>query len=105
MVYKIAGYTLKIWLTALVIAPLALVFTKFPVQSSYQVAFMLSVIFSFPSLLVLFLCCWLFRKAANVVRVKISLSVIGVVLTYAPFLYLNDFNPSINNDNVSLPLF
>jgi len=104
-------YSVKIWLTSVVAAPFLVLLIGLLGRMVDGVGIalamlMLGMLFSLPSFLVLLLACWCFiRWQNNVVIIKVELTLIGVLLTYTPFLIINDYAFLLDRDQLSRTFF
>ena len=104
-------YSLKVWLTSVVVTPFLVLLTGLVGKMGEGVGFalamlMLGTLFSLPSFLLLSLACWaLTRMQRKIVMIKVELTLIGVLLTYIPFFIINDYAFLINRDELSRTFF
>jgi len=104
-------YSLKVWLTSVLAAPFLVLIIGLlgHMVDGLGIAFavlMLGALLSIPCFLLLLLACrCLIRWQRNVVVIKVELTMIGVLLTYAPFLIINDYAFLLNRDQLSRPFF
>ncbi len=111
MKYRISDYVLRIWVTSILMAPVLLLFMALEkgVSSAFQL-FIFTILFgailSLPCFLLFYLACrFIVPYIGKVFISKAVLSIIGVLLVYAPFLILNDFSPLLDRDKLSQILF
>jgi hypothetical protein len=104
-------YSLKVWLTSVFAAPfivliIGLVGHMVDGVGIALVTFILGMLFSLPCFILLLLACWhLLRWQRKVVIIKAELTLIGILLTYAPFFIINDYAFLLNRDQLSRPFF
>jgi len=104
-------YSLKVWLTSVVVAPFLVLLIGLLGKMGEGVGIalamlMLGTLFSLPSFLLLSLACWaLTRMQSKIVMIKVELTLIGVLLTYIPFFIINDYAFLINRDELSRTFF
>lgn len=104
-------YSLKVWLTSVVAAPFLVLLIGLLARMADRVGivlamFILGMLFSLPSFLLLSLSCRTLKSMQNkVVIIKAELTVIGVLLTYIPFFIINDYAFLLNRDESSKYFF
>lgn len=101
---NILSYVLRVWLTSVVLSPIIVSLYMSWVENSPPDAELVPLMLmwggalSVPSLLILgMLCHYLVHRKNNVKDVKIWLTIIGIILTYAPFWVLNAFSFANNS--------
>lgn len=112
MNYRISDYVLKVWLTSVFGAPTILLILALirpdlvSIFSIYLFTILIGALFSLPSFLLLYLACkYIIKLINNTISFKLIVALVGVVLSYIPFLVIDNFNFLLNNDMLSQPLF
>ncbi|MBS1530954.1 MAG: hypothetical protein JSU01_11635 [Bacteroidetes bacterium] len=115
MKYRIGDYVIKVWLTSVITAPMLVVINaligggKITGPGDFNVflvIILMGAILSLPSMALFYLACRLaIPRIRNTVMLKALLSITGVILTYIPFLIIDDFHPLLNIDLLSKPFF
>lgn len=120
MRYKASDYALKVWATSIFVGPLfvlAFSLIKASVNKTLTstnvsglgiilVIVLFGAILSLPSFLLFYLACrYIISHIDNVQLSKTLLSILGIILTYLPFLIIDDFNYLLDKDQLSQPLF
>jgi type IV secretory pathway VirB3-like protein len=102
-------YSLSVWLTSVILTPIIVTLylarkeNMPPDKEIGPMMLMWGGIFSIPSLLILGLTChYLVNRFHTVKAVKMVLTVISVILTYAPFWVINRFSFKDDSGTVSL---
>lgn len=102
-------YSLGVWLTSVVVAPIMVVLyyawkdQMSPDRELVPLMLMYGGAFSIPSLIVLGLSCnYLAHRRDTVKALKIPLTIISVILTYAPFWVLNGYSFTDSSGTVSM---
>ena len=103
-------YSLSVWLTSVILTPIIVTLylawkeNMPPDKETGPMMLMWGGLFSIPSLVILGLTShYLLRRLHTVKAVKIVLTIISVILTYAPFWVINGF--SFKDDSGAVSLF
>jgi hypothetical protein len=102
-------YSLSVWLTSVILTPIIVTLylawkeNMPPDKETGPMMLMWGGLFSIPSLIILGLCCnYLVHHKSTVVAVKVPLTAISIILTYAPFWVINGYSFTDDSGTVSL---
>lgn len=103
-------YSLSVWLTSVLVTPIIVTLYMAwkenmpPDKETGPMMLMWGGLFSVPSLIILGICTHaLIKRQTTVMAVKIPLTIISVILTYAPFWIINGY--SFTDDSGAVSLF
>ena len=111
MEYKITYYAAKVWLSSVMIAPtLLFIIALFKYKEADIDIFFIAIIsggvISLPCFLFLyFICKYILKLTTNIRTIKLILVPVGILLTYMPFLIIDNFNFLLDNDLLSQSFF
>jgi hypothetical protein len=112
MKYNISDYVLKVWLISVFAAPTILLILALIRQdlvsifSIYLFTILIGGLFSLPGFLLLYLACkYLIKLINNTILFKLIVTVVGVALTYIPFLVLDNFKPLLDGGYLTQLIF
>ncbi|TWJ03502.1 hypothetical protein JN11_01048 [Mucilaginibacter frigoritolerans] len=104
-------YSLNVWLTSVVAAPLLFLIFTLPKNTGIGIEilpfeWLMGGVLSVPSFLLLYLTSnYLVRLRFSILIDKIILSLVGILLTYIPFFLINGYHLILDGDQLSQPLF
>jgi hypothetical protein len=111
MKYNTTEYSIKVWLTSVVIGPFLLMILSWLVNhklsvEGLDVVILMGALFSLPSLLVFYLICkYITKRVSNMAVIKVYITIIGILLTYIPFLIIDDYHFLLDVDQLSRYFF
>ena len=113
MTTNVRAYTLKIWLSSVVLSPLIMLASSiFIANTNVDNVFILAILFFFgallsiPSIILLNVCCsQLITRSNGLFKLKVLLTGIGILLTYAPLWALMGFKFNIYDLQFFWPYF